>query len=422
MRGVLNLILGLLAALGLAGCDTTDSRYFRYGIGTNLYSDDIVQTTQFQDVYLTELCRQAMPVVSTNEAQCVGLAPTPPTWNLIVQAGMNDVDRRCDSYLAWLDDRRRTNSAVLKELGDAAVAAQGIMRVTGVGANPITLAGLAFGFAANTFTNVNSRLLLEVDKTTVQTLVLRRRDQFRFDMARKVITDRPTAVYALRQYLTICTPFAIETEINTTVTVFQQAGGAVLDRTPALINSETVALRTTAPYTPDTRVDGPRQTGEIKPADIYKGYLESFNPKADSMSYVEGVLAALCVPKSDYLKPAQVTARIVAFEKWFDQDDPSKITGRLGRGEIIELNRYGACPAEYRNAYERRELASDGQRKEFAEFLSRVSDGGPVTSTRLSDMRSKIKAVRRSLRMEDPVIPDQATPDLLDRLQELRKP
>jgi hypothetical protein len=111
--------------------------------------------------------------------------PSQNGWDLIVQAGLNDVDRRCDSYLAWLDDRRRTNNAILKEFGDVTVASQAIMRVAGVGANPITLAGLAFGLASNTFTNINSRLLLEVDKTTVQTLVLRRRNDFRVDLQAK---------------------------------------------------------------------------------------------------------------------------------------------------------------------------------------------------------------------------------------------
>lgn len=152
------IVAGCVAlALLVGGCDTTDSRFFRYGIGTDLYSEDIVQTTQLQDIYLTELCRQALPVVSTADSQCLTAMPNSNGWNLIVQAGLNDVDRRCDSYLAWLDDRRRTNNAVLKELGDITVASQAIMRVAGVGANPITLAGLAFGLAANTFTNVNSR-------------------------------------------------------------------------------------------------------------------------------------------------------------------------------------------------------------------------------------------------------------------------
>lgn len=232
-------IIACCVALLTAACDTTESKYFRYGIGTDLYTADIAQETQFQDIYLTELCRQALPVLSGAEGQCLSGVPSSGGWNLIVQAGLNDVDRRCDSYLAWLDDRRRTNNAVLKELGDITVASQAIMRVAGVSANPITLAGLAFGLAANTFTNVNSRLLLEVDKTTVQTLVLHRRNQYRIDINSLSIDSRPAAVHALRSYLNICTPFTIETDINATITVFQNGGASALNR-PPLIDPATI--------------------------------------------------------------------------------------------------------------------------------------------------------------------------------------
>jgi hypothetical protein len=165
---------------------------------------------------------------------------SPNDWSLLVQAGLNDVDRRCDSYLAWLDDRRRTNTAVLKELGDLTVASQAIMRVAGVSANPITLAGLAFGLAADTFINVNSRLLLEVDKTTVQTLVLRRRNEYRVTLQTVSIANRPAAIYALRSYLSICTPFTIETDINATITVFQSVGPGGLDNKGPLITPKTI--------------------------------------------------------------------------------------------------------------------------------------------------------------------------------------
>jgi len=242
------LVAGCIAlALLVSGCDTRDSRYFRYGIGTDLYTEDIVQTTQFQDIYLTELCRQALPVLASAEGQCLNASLGPNDWNLLVQAGLNDVDRRCDSYLAWLDDRRRTNSAVLKELGDITVASQAIMRVAGVSANPITLAGLAFGLAADTFTNVNSRLLVEVDKTTVQTLVLRRRNDYRVALQSIRVENRPAAVHALRSYLNICTPFTIETDINATITVFQQAGPGALVSKPPLVGPGTIGTRIPAP-------------------------------------------------------------------------------------------------------------------------------------------------------------------------------
>jgi hypothetical protein len=235
------IVAGCVAlALLVTGCDPNERNYFRYGIGNNLYSEDIVQTTQYQDIYLTELCRQALPVLSSAEGQCLNASLGPNDWNLLVQAGLNDVDRRCDSYLAWLDDRRRTNSAVLKELGDITVASQAIMRVAGVSANPITLAGLAFGLAADTFTNVNSRLLIEVDKTTVQTLVLRRRNDYRVSLHSIRIENRPAAVHALRSYLNICTPFTIETDINATITVFQQVGAGGLDNKGPLVTPKTI--------------------------------------------------------------------------------------------------------------------------------------------------------------------------------------
>src|SRR5215472_14311772 len=78
----------------LSGCDTTtDSQYFRVGVGTDLYSADIVQTTQLQDLYFTELCRQALPMVATADVNCTGARMSPTDWTLIVQAGLNDVDR-----------------------------------------------------------------------------------------------------------------------------------------------------------------------------------------------------------------------------------------------------------------------------------------------------------------------------------------
>jgi hypothetical protein len=283
------IVAGCIAlAVLVSGCDTTDSRYFRYGIGTDLYSDDIVQTTQFQDIYLTELCRQALPVLSSSEGQCLSGVAGSNGWNLIVQAGFNDVDRRCDSYLAWLDDRRRTNNAVLKELGDVTVASQAIMNVAGVSANPITLVGLAFGLAANTFTNVNSRLLLEVDKTTVQTLVLRRRDDYRLRLRSINVDNRPAAIHALRSYLNICTPFAIETDINSTITVFQVGGAGALDSRP-LINAETVRTGVISDVRRQLPSEGFRPSG-AEPVKVFNTRLEN----------------ALCVPLTGQKKDEAV--------------------------------------------------------------------------------------------------------------------
>ncbi len=34
-----------------------------------------------------------------------------PHWNTLVKDGMNDIDTRCDAYLAWYDSRKRSQQA-----------------------------------------------------------------------------------------------------------------------------------------------------------------------------------------------------------------------------------------------------------------------------------------------------------------------
>jgi hypothetical protein len=414
-------------AMLLSGCDaTTDSQYFRYGIGTDLYSADIVQTTQLQDLYFTELCRQTLPLVSTNDVDCINARMAPSDWTLLVQAGMNDVDRRCDSYLAWLDDRRRTNNAVLKELGDVTVASQAIMRVAGVSANPITLAGLAFGLAANTFTNINSRLLLEIDKTTVQTLVLHRRDDFRLDIRGKTIPDRPTAVHALRLYLTICTPFTIETDINSTVTVFQTAGIGGLGNMDPLVNPRTIG----APLTSGTGTGQPtpRPTG-LPSIPEFKAIIVNYNPNVHTEAFVDGIVRKLCLNDADAKTVAKTTAAIQVFQMTLHdvrQEKGEKVTGKLTDHDLLALNDEGKCDStKFRNFYEASPGIPDGIRNpDVIPLLDRALASGrlPANASE-SQVRSIIPDARRvlstKLTLLNPQLANQLTPDLIEQLGKL---
>src|SRR5580658_6925097 len=109
MRGAC-IIAGCVAvALLVGGCDPTrDSRYISEGIGTDLYWDGLPAATQLQDAYLANICAQAISPTarSVDTVSCDGLALTPRNWGLLVQAGMNDIDLRCDAYLSWLYDRK----------------------------------------------------------------------------------------------------------------------------------------------------------------------------------------------------------------------------------------------------------------------------------------------------------------------------
>jgi hypothetical protein len=236
---------------GACNRSISDTDYAREGIGVDLMRSQLPSQTELQNIYLASLCQQASPSLSA-PIECDHISPL--QWPLVVQAGLNDIDLRCDAYLMWIDNVRRSSAAALAEITDVGTAATAIMGVTGASAKSIAIVGTAFGLAYNTFTNVSHRLLLDVDKTTVQAVVYHRRNDFRNDLATQPpVTNRPAAIHALRSYLSICLPITIETDINMTVTVFQQtgdagAGTAVVDANT--VRSATMATRPLVPVVP----------------------------------------------------------------------------------------------------------------------------------------------------------------------------
>lgn len=231
------IVIALLGA-SLIGCNAAGSRYFTQGIGTDLSSSDVVNQTNLQEIYLDNICRQAgLPTIETQSgASCAIDAINADAWTTFVQAGLNDIDQRCDGYLEWLDNRRRSSAPILQEMADAGTAADLILTAAKVGPGPIAIVAASFGLLRSSFTNFNSRLLLEVDHSTVQAIVLTKQNEFRKGLLGKTIDNRPAAIYALRSYMRLCMPFTIETEINTTIATFERAGGAALDRRPKLID------------------------------------------------------------------------------------------------------------------------------------------------------------------------------------------
>lgn len=138
---------------------------------------------------------------------------------------MNDIDVRCDSYLVWLDARRRAREPILQEISDVRTTTTAILAATGAGVEPIAIAAAAFGLASSSFTNVNSSLVFALDQSTVQTVVVSRQNEFRRNLP-LVIDNRPAAMYALRSYLRLCMPMTIDTQVNTTVKLYEQGGPA----------------------------------------------------------------------------------------------------------------------------------------------------------------------------------------------------
>ena len=215
--GIVAWCVGL--ALLLSGCYySAEEKLIQEGIGTELAPADMAETTRRLEIYLSYLCVQAGGIKVVDETSdtivsCDMSKYGNAQWPALVGAGFNDIDRRCDSYLAWLAARRRDRNAILSEIHDTRTFAEALLYTTGVSAAPITIIGLAFGLASNSFTNYYSRLLFEIEKSTVSLLFREKRLQYR-ETLNVAIANQPDAVHVLREYLLICTPFYIEDLVN----------------------------------------------------------------------------------------------------------------------------------------------------------------------------------------------------------------
>ena len=346
----LGVCLGLVLLAG--GCDpVAESKLFREGIGTDLSRPDLAAATRAQDNYIGFICQQAgLDVARVGDTvRCMDDAVGSSNWRLIVQAGMNDIDQRCDAYLAWLDDRRRSRAPILSQISAVSTATTSIMRFTGAEANPLSIAAEAFGLATNTFTNANSRLLLEVNHSTVQSVVVNRRNDYRVNIAPVRIDNRPAAIHALRSYLNICMPFTIEMEINTTITAFQFGGAAALEDR-ALPNSvDTVS----AAGIPPRRADKPIV---VAPGPD-KGVLNPGSESERNMALHRGIALqnALCVAgkrNGDFGTPEMRTA-IAQFKRAADLDTSTR---SIQPEELADFERaigFGSCDkSKLLDAYE----------------------------------------------------------------------
>jgi hypothetical protein len=394
MRRVGTIAVGIGLALLAAGCNTLERNFLREGVGTEVTSADIVATSDIQDIYFGEVCRQAGLAVRqapNGVLLCDESLMPPGAWTLFVQAGMNDIDRRCDAYLAWLDDRRRWREPFLKQLHSTAAATAAIMGLSGVGAVPIAIVGTAFGFAQETFVNLSGRLITEINQSTVQSLVLNRQNAYRGGLGNRLIPNRPAALYALRSYLRICMPMTIETEINTTMTGVDATGIAPPPMiTPRTVQTPVVAvpLRARDPVvaTPVvvTPVGGSSTAEEraITRGDFAK--LQSFLCAPPEPSFGS--------PTRDAIWVFQDTLRLQA-------------TGTLGSRDLQELTRQSfarnACDdSKYANYFERTRINDATRVRQLKDVLNRLAPTPPLldpTNATINEAtRDKIAAVRTS--------------------------
>jgi hypothetical protein len=260
-RFIALLVVCVGVALTAAGCDpVTDRNYMDEGAGVALYTANGVSQTDLQNQYISYICEQA------GLAACGNQAFNAKDWRPILEAGMNDIDQRCDGYLTWLDARRRDKEPVLAELAAMTAAASSIMTATGASVKALNIVTTAFGLAAISYTQWNSRLLISVEQSTVQNVVYNYQGKYRDTIKTYVVADRPTTIYLLRNYLRLCTPIVIEANINTSSTLVSfdtkppVQSNLVLNAvsSPALIRNVNAPLPTFTPLKPNL---GPTRLG-----------------------------------------------------------------------------------------------------------------------------------------------------------------
>jgi hypothetical protein len=157
-------------------------------------ADPALQTALLNE-YVTSVCAQASPT-----AACDG------NWSTFAQAGMNDIDRRCDAFLAWATERSHGEKPT-----DEKTVLGRLMTLSGPSPESLDVAATAFGLPNP---SQAAQRLASVDRLTVLQIVFTGRMQFRTKIMNDVVPDRPAAIDLLRDYLQLCMPAAIEASLN----------------------------------------------------------------------------------------------------------------------------------------------------------------------------------------------------------------
>jgi hypothetical protein len=212
MRMIFRFVACAAIALVAASCSNpiVERKYMNEGAGVDLYSGDADNQIALLNQYLAFICAQI------GQETCIVGSQT------FIQAGMNDIDQRCDGYLTWLDARRRDQAPVLAEISAVQGATHDIMAITGSSVKSLNIVTSAFALASATYTNWNSRLLISVNQSTIQEVVYNSQWKYRDKIKNSLVADQPTAIYLLRNYLRLCMPITIEASINTSALLVQR--------------------------------------------------------------------------------------------------------------------------------------------------------------------------------------------------------
>ncbi|MGO7906869.1 hypothetical protein ELG83_24700 (plasmid) [Rhizobium leguminosarum] len=436
-------VLAAFAALCLfmiCGCQTEDALYLKRGPAADLAATDTVAAGRAQSRYFQYLCTQ-----SGLPSPCVLPVLDSATWTLIVHQGMNDIDRRCDAYLQWLDDKKRSRGAWQRQISDTSAATTAIMAVVNPeSAVPLQIVGQAFNLLSRSIENYNSRLLFEVESSTVNSVVLRARADFRQNIQLKAFSTRPDAEYALREYMRRCMPYAIETQINNLSTLGAQ--GIVVPQEATIYSPPVSNAVIGQALVGSLPMEGGR--GKVKPTPQHDDApvgAKSKDEKALHPTQVAAIQRALCVKPDNGSFGPQTRQAILQLKQGL-RHGTSSIEGIQGdktdtlNTTLIDFlqRKTSSCVNHerlYANAFEKYAYQSSGDVQSFQQSLqacvsnlTKVGIGGapvvPASGLFDSGTRNAIKWARHESKAKGIAVSDDtnvATEDLHIGLSQCRE-
>jgi hypothetical protein len=395
----------VLLASALAGCSQNQG-LLENGLGSALPGSDTATSGELLDAYYELLCHQA----GIGEKQACNIPGVgDPNWTLIVRQGMNDIDRRCDAYLQWLDNVKRSKQPLLSQVSAVQASATGIIGVIEPrSTQAITILSQAFSLITKSIENYYSRLLLEVEQSTINSVVLRAQQDFRSSTRDQVYLYRPDAEHVLRSYLRLCLPFSIETRINDYSTLGSQ--GIKVGRDSSInaipdVGVDVNVYRELSAAEPVKQVR--RARVGVPGGDPKTGDIDIDDPSMRTFQ------AALCAPIDGRLGPA-TRAYIRDYQaNTYSGSSNARVTGTLGNAEKSSLRGLGKCTSPFKTYTERNTFKDQNGLKEFAAAL------GKPDATDLSELREAIRAKRLELGLDngpDGAFADSVTYELLEKM------
>lgn len=394
--------------LFVSSCSADTSTSLVYNdVGTDLYSVSLPISTRRLDEYTGYICQSAgLAEADSGKLVCpVGKFKT-KEWNEFVQMGVYDIDQRCDRYLAWLDATKRSKNPIANQLNGTARLTNQVLLLSGAALPAISIVSAAFGYASDTFSNVQASLLIELDHSTVQSVVYGIQNKLKGEISKESISSKPEALSVLRTYLRSCMPFTIATEVNTQLSTLGR-NGVVKD----LLISDSSYPK---PAMPDEKPKPPPGQPSI---DDYAKILDPNDLKNISRAVVITALKTLCVETG----PKTVSdPRTIAAIGWYLQiREPNRASdkrGYLTRNNLDRLNdeKSGSCNRTFpKNYFEKAYLIKGlANNPTVVNGLNKSLHLSLSSNSSVNDMRDAIRQFRTDGS-------DELDPDTFSKLEKL---